>query len=1208
MLEIRDISKQYHTGGLVQKALDHVSFNLRDNEFVAILGPSGSGKTTLLNIIGGLDRYDSGDLVINNVSTKKYRDRDWDSYRNHTIGFVFQSYNLIPHQTILSNVELALTISGIPARERKMRALEALGKVGLREQAHKIPNQLSGGQMQRVAIARALVNDPEILLADEPTGALDSETSLQVMDLLKEIAQDRLVVMVTHNPELADRYATRIINLKDGRIVSDTMPCETAADTAVHRNFGKSSMGYFASLALSFNNLMTKKTRTILVSFAGSIGIIGIALILSLSYGGTQYINKMEEKTLSEYPITITSSGFDLGSMMSVSMGDEEEPDEDAIRVRNVISGFFSGLRSNDLRSLKRWFDSGESGIQDVTRAIEYTYDMEPQIYRLQNGNARRIHPSSAFSALGYDSSSMSSMMSSAFSMDIFHVLPDNRELYEPQYELLAGDWPSDEHECVLVLTYSNSVSDLLLYEIGLRDADELDRVMSMFANGEYTEPEDLSTAFYEYEDFLDLTFRVVRSSDCYLYDEEYKVWKDKTEDRSYMRELVKKGEPLTISGIVKPNDSDTTPVLSSGICYPASLLTRLEKDSRESDIIKAQLADSNTNVFTGKPFGDEEEGSGFDMASLIAINEDVIRSAFTFDIGTEEQDLFSGFMDFSKFDFSNLNLQDMDLSDIKLPAIDLDSIIRQLNIRVDRQQLIALLGEIAQDYSIYASYDESSDFKRLPEALATYFTEGNADELIAEALKKFLEENADNFMTEEQIREMLEDITEAYLAYLQEHMPDPEMTEEELRERLLEILSDPETDEEEKAQKIEELLAGMQQEIPADPAMVQAFMESEEGQAILQEKNEEIREQLSKIEFPEEDIKDLNEKLKESYETFAAENAYPDAARIQASLNNYFNQESTRQKLMNGVSRVVNLSEISAQINSMITAISESVMGEVEGQMTGLIAKIIEVVSNLLATSISTQMTGLTEGLQDMFRIDPSLFADAIEIKTSPEELREILVSLMTKERASYSGNLKKLGYMDPETPSSISIYPIGFDEKAEVVRILNGYNDRMRQEDKEDQVIVYTDIVGSLMSSVTKIIDIISKILIAFVAISLVVSSIMIGVITYISVLERKKEIGILRSMGASKRNIANVFNAETFLIGLLAGAIGVGLTLLILIPANIIIHKLTGAEEFTAMLPAGSAGILILISIVLTLIGGFIPSRKAAQQDPVEALRTE
>ena len=593
MLQIRDIHKEYKTGSLVQKALDGVSLNLRDNEFVAILGPSGSGKTTLLNIIGGLDRYDNGDLIINGVSTKRYKDRDWDSYRNHTIGFVFQSYNLIPHQTVLSNVELALTISGISGKERRQKALDALDKVGLREQAHKKPNQMSGGQMQRVAIARALVNDPDILLADEPTGALDTETSIQVMDLLKEVAKDRLVVMVTHNPELAEEYATRIVKLKDGKITADSDPFEPElkedALTPVHKNLGKASMSFFTALALSFNNLWTKKTRTILVAFAGSIGIIGIALILSLSNGINTYIDKIEAQTLSQYPLSIERSSISFMSMMMVSTETWEPAKEGEVTEVPSVSQILSTVRTNDLISLRTYFDNEKKEIYDLTNGIEYSYSIEPQIFRFEkNGEFRQINPNNDFASMGLSSSSV---FTSAYSMNVFFEMPENESLYINQYNVKAGRWPQNSNEAVLVLTSNGAVSDYIIYAFGLRDTAELDKMVRDFSNGiEVVSDQEHYT--WHYEDFMGKTFKVVPAYEFYKYDEKQKVYTDMRNSNDYMRSLLKKSQDLKIVGIIQPKENQDILMLNSGIYYGKDLKEELRAKAENADIVKKQLAD----------------------------------------------------------------------------------------------------------------------------------------------------------------------------------------------------------------------------------------------------------------------------------------------------------------------------------------------------------------------------------------------------------------------------------------------------------------------------------------------------------------------------------------------------------------------------------------------------------------------------------------
>ena len=665
MLQIQHICKEYRTGNLVQKALDDVSLNLRDNEFVAILGPSGSGKTTLLNIIGGLDRYDSGDLIINGISTKKYKDRDWDSYRNHTIGFVFQSYNLIPHQTVLSNVELALTISGIGKEERRKRAIDALKKVGLGEQLHKRPSQMSGGQMQRVAIARALVNDPDILLADEPTGALDSDTSIQVMDLLKEVAKDRLVVMVTHNPELAEEYATRIVNLRDGKIRSDTdeyIVDEQTLKEPEHKNMGKSSMSFLTALALSFNNLKTKKARTLLTSFAGSIGIIGIALILALSNGVNGYIQSIEEETLSEYPLQIQSTGFDITSMMVGNTGTDDKSKDSSgkknkdgqVKVMEMVTNMFSKMNTNDLKSLKKHLEKDNDALKSYTNAVEYDYDVDPQIYREDSDGVRQVHPDKSFSSIGIGADSgANSMMSSMMSTNVFYRMPKNTSLYEKQYDVKAGRWPKKYNECVLVLSQDGGMSDFLLYTLGLRDQMELDDMIKAFASEEEIKtPSSLGT--YTYKDILNKKFKLVNQADYYEYDSQYKVWKDKSDNAEYMKKLVADGEDIKIVGIVQPAEGSKATALNMGIGYPYSLMTHVAEEAKNSEIVKQQKASPDINVFTGEKFGEDSGDNGLDMNSLFSVDEDALQKAF----GMGDTDLAGSLgnsLDFSKA----VNLQD---------------------------------------------------------------------------------------------------------------------------------------------------------------------------------------------------------------------------------------------------------------------------------------------------------------------------------------------------------------------------------------------------------------------------------------------------------------------------------------------------------------------------------------------------------------------
>ncbi|WP_304960460.1 ABC transporter ATP-binding protein/permease [Thomasclavelia cocleata] len=1019
MLQIQKIKKEYIIGNLHQTALNGITLNLRDNEFVAILGPSGSGKTTLLNIIGGLDHYDSGDLIINGISTKKYKDRDWDSYRNHTIGFVFQSYNLIPHQTVLANVELALTISGISKSERRKRAIDALKQVGLEKHVYKRPNQMSGGQMQRVAIARALVNDPDILLADEPTGALDSDTSVQVMELLKKVAKDRLVVMVTHNPELAQKYANRIVKVRDGNIVDDTNPFKINVSNqsfAEHKNMGKASMSWLTSLSLSFNNLKTKKARTILTSFAGSIGIIGIALILSLSNGVNQYIQSIEEETLSEYPLQIQSTGFDITSIMTDvhSNQDKDEKDDTKIYVSQMITNMFSKIGSNDLTSLKDYLDSGKSDIKKYTNAIEYNYNIAPQIYTTNSENIRQVNPDKSFSSLGLGSSTNSnSLISSMMSTDVFYPMPSNLDLYKDQYDIKAGNWPKSYNECVVVLSKNGNINDFMLYTLGLRDYSELDKMIEQFSKEESVEIPDNSTS-YSYKDILGIEFKLVNAADYYQYDSNYNVYKDKKDDQNYMKNLIENGEDIKIVGIVQPKDSATATMLQSGIGYSAALTTHVIKQAASSEIIKKQLDNPNIDVFTGKDFNDKNKNQ-LDLNSLFTVDEEILKSAFT-------------------FDQSKLSMEDLDLSQIKLDS----SILPTIDV-----------NDIFSDMKINISQDNIESFTK---AIITQFQE-------------YLKEN---------------------------ELIDPTKINEYFR----------------------------------------AFLQTEQVQKLFQDE----------------------------------------------------------------MVKIIQTSGLTEQFENQLQIVM--------AQYTDTISKSLQQQINV---QITKQMDNLAYSMQDAIKIDTSAFAKAIKMNMNEEELTELMMSLMTSEVSSYDGNLKSLGYVDFNKPSAINIYPKDFENKQNVINILDKYNNDIKNVD-EDKVISYTDYVGTLMSSVTDIINVISYVLIAFVAISLIVSSIMIGVITYISVLERKKEIGILRAIGASKRNISQVFNAETFIIGLLAGVLGIVITLLLLIPGNTLIHEIAGNTSVSAALPIGGAFILIILSVILTMIGGLIPSKKAAQEDPVAALRSE
>lgn len=867
MLQLKNITKNYLSGDNEVQALKGIDIEFRENEFVSILGQSGCGKTTLLNIIGGLDRYTSGDLIINGKSTKEFKDKDWDTYRNHSVGFVFQSYNLIPHQTVLANVELALTISGVGKAERKKKAIEALQKVGLGDQINKKPNQMSGGQMQRVAIARALVNDPDILLADEPTGALDSKTSVQVMEILKEISKDRLIIMVTHNPELAKKYSSRIVKLLDGKIIDDSNPYKSSEeDVKKARNkkdkSGKASMKFTTAVRLSLNNLMTKKGRTFLTSFAGSIGIIGIALILSLSHGMQSYINRVEEDTLSSYPLTIQEASIDVTSMLEAMMGngEKEEHNDNKIYsrpiVNNILETVSTKLQTNNLEEFKKYLESGDTNIKDYINAIQYEYNLNLNIYKQNEDKTyQQVNPSKVFDELGFGEmmesrQSASSMMSSSMAMtqtDVWTEMLDNQNLLQSQYDVLAGNWPTKYNEVVLIVDENNEISDYTLYSLGIKDIKELNESMEKIKNKEKVEAGESES--YSYDDLLNYKFKILLNTD--YYKKSGNAWQDMSNDDEYMKNVVDNSEEITIVGIIKPNKETVSSSGAGMIGYTKELKEYVINKINETEIVKEQKENPNINVFTGIEFP-ENQNSSFDYSQL-----------------TDEQRM--------------------------------------------------------------------------------------------------------------------------YMATLSE------------------------------------------------------------------------------------------------------------------------------------------------------------------------------------------------------------------------AELAELMKNYAENSTATYDSNLSTLGVVDLNKPSTINIYPKDFESKDMITTRISEYNDKQTNDGKEENVITYTDIVGVMMSSVSTIINVISYVLIAFVGISLVVSSIMIGIITYISVLERTKEIGILRSIGASKKDVSRVFNAETLIIGLVAGLIGIVVTLLLNIPINMIIKSIVGISNISK-LPTAGAIILVVISVGLTMIAGLIPARFAAKRDPVEALRTE
>ena len=1100
MLQLNHIKKEYKTGDLVQKALDDVSLNLRDNEFVAILGPSGSGKTTLLNVIGGLDRYDSGDLIINGISTKKYTDRDWDSYRNHTIGFVFQSYNLIPHQTVLSNVELALTISGISGAERRSRATKALEQVGLGDQLHKHPSEMSGGQMQRVAIARALVNNPDILLADEPTGALDSDTSIQVMELLKEVAKDRLVVMVTHNPELAEQYATRIVRLRDGVIQSDTAPFapdDSAQVPPVHKNLGHSSMSPLTALALSFNNLLTKKTRTLLTAFAGSIGIIGIALILSLSAGVSNYIQEMERSTLSEYPLQISTTGVDLAALLdpgsytsavanntNVGATSASSTPEGMVTVRELLSQLTEDNSSvNDLASLKKYLDSDECTISEDAASIEYSYGIAPLIYRQnKDGTVRQIFPDSSLSVLN-NTTSAAGIVSSMTNQSVFTEMAEEPSLYEDQYDVKAGRWPESYNEAVLVLNSDGSISDYALYILGIEDDSVMMRFLQEYAKNKNTQaPTGYGT--YPYDTFVGLKYKIVTSSDYYVYDEERQIWRNRSDDEAYMEQLVENSPDLTIVGVVQPRADASSTILPIGVAYTHALTYYAIDHAAESEVVKQQLADPEVNVLTGERFDADQRETDLDISSLFSVDTDMLKDAFQFDASKLQFDLsgafdlqdgsfdFSSILDPSAFqlDLSDLDLSDIDMSDVELPdmdALDLSQLFADMDLSVSEDALQSLMKKIMNGYKRYIIGNGILNLDKI--GFSSYMESDQFKQLLSESMGDLLDTTG---------------LQEQFTASLQQNL-----------------------------------------------------------QGIMTSYLQSYSEQLS-------------QKLGEALQT-----------------------------------------KLTAAIQTQMSTVMQQLMTQLTTQF-----------SQQIQSAIQNNIAQLSSQVEDALKIDPTVFQSAVQVNMSTDDLVDLVKMNLQSSTTSYSSVLGALGYSDYAKPGSIWIYPKSFEAKNRIVDSLNAYNAAMRAQGEEDKVIVFSDTVGTLMSAVTKIVDMVSNVLVAFVAISLAVSSIMIGVITYISVLERRKEIGILRAIGASKHNVSEVFNAETFIIGMCSGVIGVGLCLLLLIPGNMLIHSIAGTTSVTAVLPPKAALVLIVLATLLTILGGLIPARSAAKCNPVTALRSE
>ncbi len=1019
MLKLVNIKKSYQTKDFIQHALNGVSISFRENEFASILGASGSGKTTMLNIIGGLDQYDEGDLVIDGVSTRDYKEKNWDTYRNNRVGFVFQSYNLIPHQSVLSNVELALTLSGVSKGERKEKAIEALDKVGLKDHIYKRPTQLSGGQMQRVAIARALINDPEIVLADDPTGALDSETSKQVMDLLKEIAEDRLVIMVTHNPELAYEYANRIIELKDGEVIGDSNPYESQELERTAQKIKRRSMSFLTAISLSISNLMTKKARTLITALAGSIGIIGIASILALASGINLYIEDIEQETMSAYPLTIDSSGIDITSFMmgTQDMFKLDDVKEGEVPIINSLDSLFTHQNENDLKSLKAYIQKYPDKINPYVKNIQYKYGITPEIFLEDEGLAyAQVNPDAIFKRHGIGDASGFEMVSggSEMGMRSFSELPGHVSSLEAQYDLVKGKWPTKKEEALVVLMDNGALSDMTMYAMGLKDRQELDTLLEGLMNQESVSFEDIES-HVAYDEILNKKFKVILPHEKYEFDEAHNFWLDKSNDKKHMEKTIENGMDLEIVGIIQLNESTKTPMLNSGIYFTEDLIPYLLKETEQSEIVKAQLDKPKVNVFTGETF---EEGAVSDMSELSSFEEMI----------EIDQNKIQNAIQMKELEIEPLDLA-FDFESLELPEFDVENLIKILSpqIQVSEDRIAKIFEDAMTDF-----FEDIKDKEfESTESLIAYLTE-----FIAQNVQEDLEKE---FVDSDNAQEMAESVSLILSGYMQESM-------------------------------------------------------------VL------MTEQIS--------------------------------------------------------------NEINTQIESMASQFSN---------------------------------------FEDLVSFDEAMFKESFSFNLEEEDLFSLIQSLAMRSTTSYTSNLKALGYRDINDPTQINLYPKDFSTKDNVIEFIDDYNARMEKENMNTKVVKYTDFVGAMMSSVTSIINMISYALIAFVGISLVVSSIMIGVITYVSVLERIKEIGILRAIGASKKDIKRVFNAETLIIGFVAGFLGIGITYALASIASSIVYTKKGIPNIATLSPK-AAGILILISMFLAFISGLIPASSAAKKDPVEALRSE
>ena len=1053
MLEIKKITKVYQTEGFKQIALDKVSVNFRKSEFAAILGPSGSGKTTFLNIIGGLDKYTSGDLIINNVSTKNYSDRQWDSYRNHRVGFVFQSYNLINHQTILKNVELALTLSGISKEQRRERVLKALKDVGLEKHINKKPNQLSGGQMQRVAIARALVNDPEIILADEPTGALDSETSIQIMKILKDISKNKLVIMVTHNPDLAKEYASRIINIKDGKITSDSNSFDGSDDLEEDEinKTSKTKMSFLTALSLSFNNLMTKKARTILVSIAGSIGIIGIALILAVSTGFQNYVDSIQEETLLSYPLTIMQESSDVtGILLSMRTGEKKDTKDGSVEEAQYITSMLSNISANDLKSFKKYLEDNYKDVKSDLSNVSYNYSINPNIYTIDAVNRlAKVNPSNLFDSMMGQNNLLQSYSSMA---SIFSKMVDDVSEIESDYEILKGRWPQKYDEMIIVLSEKSSISDLLVYSLGLRDTEELTTMITKIMSGDGVNIENEPKTF-TYDDLMNIDLRLIMPADTYKYNSKYDVYEDMSTDEDYMENLYKNATKLKIVGIVSPKEGKTTMALNPGVNYTSELIDYIIDYSKETEVVKKQLDKPEIDILSGKRFDSKKNDFDFEFKDLVKVDNKKLQSAF------------------------NISIKQSDLE----------------------KQTKKYMEEISN-------------------TITTDTTLANED------FNKFLE-NLSNTL--------LNNITSEF--------------------RLSDIQS-----------------------------LVDNLLDTKET-------NDYLKELENKYVIPADTFKTTYKGL------------------LEGLLNSYIASYNTYMKALNSEYEIDEVNPSAIVVEEIKMTVIDSYLKSAPIVKTGeTMSKVMTeaVMKKTILSKVGELTNNISKSFASSFNIDQDKIASAFSLNFSKDELTRVVNSMMNKKESTQKTNLILLGYQDKEEPTYISFYFSSFDGKEHFLKYIDKYNESVDENEK----INYSDTTGILMSSVKTIVNAVSYVLIAFVSISLVVSSIMIGVITYISVYERTKEIGILRAIGASKGNISSIFNAETFIIGFLSGLFGIGITYILIPIINTILHKYTGNIPLYATLNIDHACILIALSIVLTLIGGLIPASSASKKDPVEALRSE